>query len=475
MQSETIQLIQSHFDTIITHGTVEFGLDPNPMWLASLDVHTGQFPADSLPAPEIEPRVYRYIHAPGGVNAYWDQPHLVAAHALSAVTGEPRYAEAADRDISASLERSVSACGQIPWGNQYYDDAMRGGNVWFNSHTPPRDIGLHNLTAYLHELRPIPPAWELFWRISPELTHRSIEAMGEHHIFDPTAGGFNCHADQQRGYDYLEIGGILIESLAWLYARTRERHLIDLARRMAAFSFGHRHPATDLLRITSTSSRWEGHTITTEVGLWAGSLLRASAYSGVSQFQRMARDAVAAYLDYGWDAETGQYYGRLNVNDGTPQCDQHRADKITRYQPDTFTDIWNALFPSHDYPLALAESCVTLYERTSQSEFITAVQRWAAIIEARMYESRPAVCYAEQFGRAIHFLLRAADVLDENRYRIQAVELADIAIDQLYAGRMFRGHSGEDRYEAVDGVGYLLLALLYLETGRPPDYMGFGF
>jgi hypothetical protein len=39
---------------------------------------------------------------------------------------------------------------------------------------------------------------------------------------------------------------------------------------------------------------------------------------------------------------------------------------------------------------------------------------------------------------------------------------------------MFRSHASEDRYDAVDGVGYLLLALIYLETGKKPDYLGFG-
>ena len=37
------------------------------------------------------------------------------------------------------------------------------------------------------------------------------------------------------------------------------------------------------------------------------------------------------------------------------------------------------------------------------------------------------------------------------------------------AGGMFRGHSGEDRCDAVDGVGCLLSALLYLATGRRPS------
>ena len=39
---------------------------------------------------------------------------------------------------------------------------------------------------------------------------------------------------------------------------------------------------------------------------------------------------------------------------------------------------------------------------------------------------------------------------------------------------MFRSHASEDRYDAVDGVGFLLLALIYLETGKKPDTLGFG-
>lgn len=40
---------------------------------------------------------------------------------------------------------------------------------------------------------------------------------------------------------------------------------------------------------------------------------------------------------------------------------------------------------------------------------------------------------------------------------------------------MFQGYPGDHLYEAVDGVGFLLLALLYLETGRHPDMLGSGF
>ncbi len=475
MRSETIQHIISHYDTILTQGLADFGPDPNPMWMASLDVHTGQYPADDLRPPDIRPRVSRYIHAPGGVNLYWDQPHLVAAHALSHITGQPRFADAADAYVSAFLERSVATCGLFLWGNHYFYDVFRGANVWFNLNIPPRELGFHTITAYLHDLRPIPPAWELFWRINPQVTEEAILSMAEQHLIDPSTGEFGCHADHQTGHDYLEFGGILVESMTWLYARSRDRKLIDMARLIATFSYEQRHAYTGLIPLAGTSQTWKNHLATTEIGLWAGSLLRAARYSGLQQFQTMAHDAVLAYLDYAWDADSQQYFGRLNISDGTPFHAELQSQKMTLYLPGVHTDIWNAQFPTHDYPLAMAAACAALYQRAPLAAFELAIQRWADLIAARTYEGRPRVCYAETFGRAIHFLLSAAKVLDENRYRVQAVELADIAVETLFAGRMFRGHTGEDRYDAVDGVGCLLLALLELETDHELDYMGFGF
>ena len=64
-------------------------------------------------------------------------------------------------------------------------------------------------------------------------------------------------------------------------------------------------------------------------------------------------------------------------------------------------------------------------------------------------------------------------------YRTWARDLADDAVRVLWRshadGRgVFAGHPGEDRYDAVDGVGYLLLAFLSLEIGTRPEFMGFG-
>ena len=58
-------------------------------------------------------------------------------------------------------------------------------------------------------------------------------------------------------------------------------------------------------------------------------------------------------------------------------------------------------------------------------------------------------------------------MLGDNAFRVQAEVLAAEAVSHLYAGPMWRTHPGEDRYDAVDGVGMLFLALVYLDRARP--------
>ena len=51
----------------------------------------------------------------------------------------------------------------------------------------------------------------------------------------------------------------------------------------------------------------------------------------------------------------------------------------------------------------------------------------------------------------------------EHRHLDDARALADIAIEKLYHKGLFRGHPAKPYYEAMDGVGYLLYALLQLD------------
>ncbi len=471
-----IALMRNHYDRVMAGGIDTYGRDRSGLWLASMDIRRGGQPDHPDPAVK---RTYRQIHAPRGSNLYWDQPYVAAAIHLSRIAGDPRYQAAASRYIRDFLARCVSEKnGLFLWGNHFYYDVFTDKVVGFSG-------------SY-HEARPLPCAWDAFWAVAPEPTERCIRAIGIQHVKDPETGLFCRHASVEATqppaggdnstHPFLEAGGVIVESLSWLYAKTgrKDAALKDLALRVARFSFRERGEKTGLLRNQpGPERRWDYFASTTEVGLWAGCLLRSADLTGADEFRAMAREAVAAYLRYGYDSAAGRFHGQLNVADGSPRKPQRKAGAgpDTIYQPGEYANLWEPLFPTHNYPMSMAEACLTLYQQTRDDQFREAILRFARLVEISMPANGGQGAYADQYGRCIHFLLRAARILNDSRLFEQARQLASEAARQLYSppDRMFRSHPGEDRCDAVDGMGILFLSLIYLETGEDPDAMGWGW
>jgi hypothetical protein len=474
-----MEAVRAHLNRLVTRGVDVYGGEETPMWMASLDTRTGRYPEDDARPAEIGKRVYRAIDAPRGCSLYWDQPTLVAAHALSDLDDD-RYRQAADDYVASFLERCVASNGVFLWGNHYYYDAFKDEVVRFHGDETPVPVDLTGERGELHEIRPLPPAWAIFERVSPEATERAIRAAVAGHLVDEETGEFNRHAAGSTGCAFLEAGGVLAESLGRLYARTGDVDLIKMADKMVAYSFRHRGVDTGLLENNPTWCRWDKVTSTTEVGLWAGSLLRAADYVDSARpeaegWKAVADAGMSAWLRYGFDASAGRYYGRLSVADGSPIL----GSKETPYQPGDYSDLWAPLFPTHDYPMPFAEACLALYQRTGAARYQTACERWVDIIRDELPARGGRGAYAEHYGRCLHFLLRYTEVFDNSAAQRLAEQVATEALDVLFAsdgaGGMFRGHPGEDRYDAVDGVGFLLLALLRFVTGMEPDTMGLGW
>lgn len=464
--------IRRHFDAVLGRGLAAgYGPRDTAMWMSSLDTRTGRYPADDARPAHIPSRCYRYIESPRGCNLYWDQPLLAAAHALSDRAGDARYADAADAYTRDYLSRCTAGNGIILWGNHYYWDAFDGVVRFFPGSAPPRVHDPATSPGDYHEMRPIQPAWGTMWRADEAATARAIAVAAEAHLVEPETGLFDRHADRRRGCAFLEAGGILVESLAWLFARTRDARLIELAGLMARYSFVHRGAATGLLINNPTETRWDGHTCTSEVGLWAGCLLRAAELANHPAWADMAKRSMDAWLRYAWDERSRRYFGRLNVADGAPIFEPPQ----TAYEPGDYCDLWRPLFPAHDYPMPLAEACLKLYRLTGDAAYAEACRRWAGVIERSLPARGGAGGYAEHYGRCIHFALGCAEALSDHAFLDLARRLADEAHHFLWAGEMFRSHPGEDRYDAVDGLGFLMLALIWLQTGREPDARGLGW
>ncbi len=243
---KTIDTVLRHAEVLVNDGTDRYGAEHTPMFMATLDPATRRYPEDDTRPDTFVQRAYRFIHAPRGCAAYWDQPTLTALELLSEHTGQSSFATAVREYLSFFMERCVSANGAFLWGNHYYWDAFQDRNVGFTGGARLYPIDPSE-PALLHEMRPVIPDWELLWRVNPSAVESHLRACAEWHFFDAESGAFNRHADKKRGCAFLESAGILIHSWCFLYQKTGDATLLNPVLRLARYSFSHRNEDTDLL------------------------------------------------------------------------------------------------------------------------------------------------------------------------------------------------------------------------------------
>lgn len=475
-----VDMVTNHLNKRIESGKDEYGAEKTPFWMATLDPHTGKYPKNDDRPDDIPNRVYlnRPVDAPKGSTLYWDMASILTAYHLSETTGDEQYASAADAYIRAFMEHCVAQNGVYLWGNHYYYDAFADTTLRFGSNgdTAPVDFALE--TGSLHEMRPLPAAWDALWAIDPESVEKEIRTAGYNHITDHKTGKFNRHAQGPRsGHAFLEAGGMVIHMLSWLYGKTQDETLAEEAMLVAGYSFRHRGDDTGLLINSPGKDRWDGNASSTEVGLWARAMLASAEYmddARKSEMISMADQAVSAWIRYGFDPDQCAFYGLLSVSDGEPVF---RGSDTYPYKPDDYSSLWEPLFPRHDYPMSMAESCLELFRINQKPQYKAACERWYQVIRAHLPAREGKGAYAEHYARVIHFLLNCNEVFGDNKYKELAQVVAKESVGFLYLpeAKMFRSHTGEDRFDTVDGVGMLSLSLIWLETGEKPEMMGFFF
>lgn len=435
------------------------------VWWSQLEIATAK-PASGERQPGVSKRCYRLIESPGGSNLYWDGPLMVAVRAAAGRLGEARWAAAADRYMRQYLAHGTSDTGLLWWGNHYYLSHDAATPVTFGESAAPVDAA--HATAPLHETRPLPVAWELLAEVDREHTLVNLAAQQQHVHAEGPAAGFDRHANGSAQHPFLEAGAMLVLSQAWRAKLAGAPDAIDVADGVLRYSVGQRDPATGLLPVSPGSNRWDQTQTTSELGLWAGAALEAAAMCGRSDWREMALDALAAWCEQAWVEDRGRFAGRLDIRNGRPID----TPQTTIYQPGHFADPWQPLFPTHDYPMPAAEACLSAWELTGDGRFETATRRWVDVLGQTLPARNGLGGYAEHYGRAIHLLWRAGRTFDDAALVDLAWAVAVESLAVLDAGPCLRTHPWEDRVEAVDGAGWLLLAWLTLVDDEQPPMLG---
>lgn len=453
-------------DTLLASGTDRYGaVQTDDLLVSILDVRTKQnvYPDATDELWRVERRQRR---APGGTNFLHNQQVLAAMYRASDATGDGKYADFADRNLTYSMANHVDGNGMFWWGwHRHYDvhtDQFLGEGDYHEIHA--------NVT----------PLWDRMYAINPAAVTAEIEQIWQRHVVNKSTGEINRHDDGNVGLSFILSSGAFIEAFSFMYEKTGQTVWRDRASLLANYNWTRRNPATDLLADAPNTNRWDGQrSVSTLPGVFAPALYRAYEHSGDPNLRIQAMTYLIKWARAAWDAEAETFYGSLAL-DGTPIQGPRLANgSYDQYEPRGHVDMWQPDALSYEHPPEAALAYAQFYAATGQPEFRLWAERWAGVIRRslpatdvrddahyRGYNANwaPFGTHAEHYGLAIDFFVTMFDSTDEDHYLFSARDVAKEAVSSLWYEGLFRGHPNKPYYEAVDGVGLLVDALLKLDA-----------
>jgi len=449
------------------YGTDRYGEKHLPILVSILDVETRNCPETPRPLDELWRVVRRGRRNPAGANMLTDQPLLKTLFYLSEATGDGKYAEFARQYMASYMSNLVDEKGLFWWGwHRHYDvftEEMTGHQGNFHE---------------IHAIHCI--AWDRLWAVDEVAVRKEIEAIWQWHVIDKKTGEIDRHSLNKRGCDFSMSSGAFLYAFAFLYHQTGEQIWLDRAKLLADYYWDRRNVETDLFpeRPNAGADRFDGsHFVTPTTGLYCHALLKTFELTGVEKFRDYAVAHLKAYGKYGYDKKTKRFWGTLNL-DGSPLLGPRLQEDYAKYEPRGLLDLWEPYVAGYQAPIYTAQAYVYAYQLTKDPALLTTAIRFADWIERNLpakacmeqswygpyaIESASAGTYAGKYGRTISFFIHMYITTQQQKYLNLARQVAEEATSKLLHRGIFRGHPAKPYYEAIDGVGFLLYALLTLD------------
>jgi len=414
-------------DTLVKDCTDTYGSEHSPLLCSLVDLKTHRIPEK---APPLLREQRKHDRAYPGGNLQHDLFTLLAMYHTTKLTGQKRFAEAADAYLGFFLRRCASAGnGLFPYGEHAFWDFRKetvGG------------LPIHEDLAF------VPKQFlDRLWTINPKATAKHIRQL-EMHFLDGQDCVWNRHAQifgskrPTRPAAFPRHGGFYIYQQCYLYSKNRDPSLLALARR------------------TADAKRKAGKANLSVLSLGL-SLLRANQ-------ELLGKDTIANWETFGREC--------LNpiVEATKEQPRQGRIMIFVPYRqkplPNRTYGYWDKVYEgSGGYAFVGAEKlslmCLCAYRLTGSQKHLKYARD---VADCYLTLDRPAAepITPGKFGGLIALSLDLHDITGERKYLQFAQQNADWAVDELYSHGLFRAATGKDYYEAANGVGPLLIELLRL-------------
>ncbi len=459
--------VQQFVENLMKYGTDRYGKIHAPILVSILDVETLQCPENPLPLDEDWRVTRRDRRNPAGANLLPDQPILRAMYYLSDITGKQDYADFALYSTRYYIQNLLDDKDMFWWGwHRHYDvykDIMTGHS------------GNHHEIQAVHTID-----WPYLWSADSVAVINEINGIWKWHVIDKRTCEVNRHNDGKPGCDFSMSAGAYIEAFTFMYVKTGNTVWLDRAKGLAQYYWDKRNHNSNLFpdRPNAGKDRFDGGAFVTSIpSLFGHSLLKAYTLTGEDMFRDYAVAVLKAYAKYGYDSNSGKFWGALDL-EGNPIPGPRTLGDYAQYEPRGYLDLWEPYLLGYQYPVYTAQIYAYAYQLTGEKVFLTTAQRfagWIAKTPVGMIETDKTWytdysntfgkkgTYADKYGRIIAFYLNMFMITGKNLYLEQAQQVADTAIEKLYVNGVFKGHPAKPYYESVDGVGYLMCALLELD------------
>jgi hypothetical protein len=211
-------VVRRYADAMLSHGRDVFGPVKSGLFLSALDRGT-LAPLTVRPAAPAGirrgDRPGRAWSAMNGANPHLDQNLLRVLDALTEITGDPRYRQAVDEELTWFFKNALSSeTSLLPWGEHLswdvvLDRAISGGD------------------EAMHEFARPWVYWERCFALVPEESRRFALGLWEHQIADQKTGGFDRHAPYFKhgpvdGKDFPRHGAFYLATWCYAWRHTKD-------------------------------------------------------------------------------------------------------------------------------------------------------------------------------------------------------------------------------------------------------------
>ena len=231
----------------------------------------------------LEERIHR--RAERGSNPWYDQCTHATMRRVSELSGDPRYARAADEAMAYFLDHCRKENGLPAWGS----------HIYWNCYTEQPDGDDEGRGP--HEILVFQANWPDMYRLRPARAREIADSIWKWHVVDKATGLHNRHDDGRRGCDFAFSGASFAVAFAVMFNQTQESTYLDRAKLIADWHWRHRHPATGLIPdAPCTGNRYDAtHSFTNEPGLFAEALLRCYEWTNDTSFRDIAFEIIKSY------------------------------------------------------------------------------------------------------------------------------------------------------------------------------------